>query len=235
MSRKQKILKAIVLLIVLVVFIYLVIELFPLFKELATEEGRNNFKETINSLGVKGVFVLIWIMCIQILVPILPGEPVEILAGMCFGPIKGMIYVLIGSFISSVFIITLVKIFGKKFIYTFVKKEKIEKLENSKFFKNTKKIDIIIFISFFIPGLPKDILIFIAALLPINTYRFLIISTFARIPSIISSTIAGSGLLGGNLMLSIGGYVITFAIVGILIYIVSRKDKNILKVVEEVR
>jgi len=235
MSKKQKILKGTVLLIVLVVFIYLVIELFPLFKELATEEGRNSFKETIESLGVKGVFVLIGIMCIQILVPILPGEPVEILAGMCFGPIKGMIYVLIGSFISSVLIITLVKIFGKKFIYTFVKKEKIEKLENSKFFKNTKKIDIIIFISFFIPGLPKDILIFIAALLPINTYRFLIISTFARIPSIISSTIAGSGLLGGNLMLSIGGYVITFAIVGVLIYIVSRKDKNILKVVEEVK
>ena len=235
MNKKQKILKIIIILIVLIFFIYLAKEFFPLFKELLTEEGRNNFKITIEGLGFKGIFVILGLMCVQIIIPIFPGEPVEVLAGMCFGSIKGLIIILFGVFISSIIIISLVKVLGKKFIYTFVKKEKIEKIENSKFFKNKKKIDILIFLLFLIPGTPKDILIYIAALLPINIYRFLVISTVARIPSIISSTIAGNNLVIGNLLFSIGVYVITFAITAIFIYLVNKKDKNIMKMVDEIK
>lgn len=235
MNKKQKILKIIIILIVLIFFIYLAKEFFPLFKELLTEEGRNNFKITIEGLGFKGIFVILGLMCVQIIIPIFPGEPVEVLAGMCFGSIKGLIIILFGVFISSIIIISLVKVLGKKFIYTFVKKEKIEKIENSKFFKNKKKIDILIFLLFLIPGTPKDILIYIAALLPINIYRFLVISTVARIPSIISSTIAGNNLVSGNLLFSIGVYVITFAITAIFIYLVNKKDKNIMKMVDEIK
>lgn len=235
MNKKQKILKIIIILIVLIFFIYLAKEFFPLFKELLTEEGRNNFKITIDGLGFKGIFVILGLMCVQIIIPIFPGEPVEVLAGMCFGSIKGLIIILFGVFISSIIIISLVKVLGKKFIYTFVKKEKIEKIENSKFFKNKKKIDILIFLLFLIPGTPKDILIYIAALLPINIYRFLVISTVARIPSIISSTIAGNNLVSGNLLFSIGVYVITFAITAIFIYLVNKKDKNIMKMVDEIK
>lgn len=235
MNKKQKILKIIIILIVLIFFIYLAKEFFPLFKELLTEEGRNNFKITIEGLGFKGIFVILGLMCVQIIIPIFPGEPVEVLSGMCFGSIKGLIIILFGVFISSIIIISLVKVLGKKFIYTFVKKEKIEKIENSKFFKNKKKIDILIFLLFLIPGTPKDILIYIAALLPINIYRFLVISTVARIPSIISSTIAGNNLASGNLLFSIGVYVITFAITAIFIYLVNKKDKNIMKMVDEIK
>lgn len=235
MNKKQKVLKIIIILIVLIFFIYLAKEFFPLFKELLTEGGRNNFKITIEGLGFKGIFVILGLMCVQIIIPIFPGEPVEVLAGMCFGSIKGLIIILFGVFISSIIIISLVKVLGKKFIYTFVKKEKIEKIENSKFFKNKKKIDILIFSLFLIPGTPKDILIYIAALLPINIYRFLVISTVARIPSIISSTIAGNNLVSGNLLFSIGVYVITFAITAIFIYLVNKKDKNIMKMVDEIK
>jgi uncharacterized membrane protein YdjX (TVP38/TMEM64 family) len=51
------------------------------------------------------------------------------------------------------------------------------------------------FISFFLPGMPKDILIYVAGLLPVKPWRFIIISTFARIPSIVSSTLAGTNLI----------------------------------------
>ncbi len=71
-------------------------------------------------------------------------------------------------------------------------------------------MDILVFLLFCIPGTPKDILTYIAVLLPINIYRFLVISTIARIPSVISSTIVGSSLLTGNLIFSIGVYAVTF-------------------------
>lgn len=235
MNKKQIILKVIILLVVLFFFVYLTKELLPIFMSLTSEEGRNTFKVTIENLGVKGVALVIGLMCSQILIPILPGEPVEILAGMCFGPINGLIITMCGAFISTFLIIFLIKILGKKFIYSIVKKERIDKLEKSKFFKDEKKLDILFFILFFIPGTPKDILVYIGALLPINTYKFLFIATVARIPSIISSTIAGSNIVGGNWLWTVMVYAITFILAGIFIYIVNKKDKNIIKIVDELK
>lgn len=235
MDKKQKVTRVVIIFIALILFIFLIAQFIPIFKELLTEEGINDFKVAIQSLGSKGVLVLIGLMCSQILLPILPGEPVEVLAGMCFGPIKGMIVVLIGAFISTILIIVLIKVLGKKFIYTLISEEKVKKIENSKFFKDKKKIDILIFLLFFIPGTPKDILIYIAVLLPINITRFMFISIFARIPSVISSTLAGSSLVDENFVFSIGVYVVTFVITAIFIYFVNKKDKNILKAVDEIK
>ena len=118
-----------------------------------------------------------------------------------------------------------VRKFGKSFIYSFVSKEKIEKLEKSKLFSNPKKLDTILFILFFIPGTPKDLFVYISGLLPVKPVRFLMISTFARFPSIISSTIVGSNLVVGNWTVIAITYIITFALAGIILYMFNKKEK----------
>lgn len=144
---------------------------------------------------------------------------------MCYGPIGGLAVILLGAFISSLIIFFAVRKLGRNFIYSFVSKEKIEKLENSRWFSNPKKLDLILLILFFIPGTPKDLLVYIGGLLPIKSVKFLLISTFARFPSIISSTIAGAGIASGDWRMAILGYVITFAIVGVIIYVFNKKGK----------
>ena len=115
---------------------------------------------------------------------------------------------------------------GRKFVYSFCKEESVKKIENSKLFQNPKKIEWIMIILFLIPGTPKDLLVYIAGLLPIKPLRFVLISTFARLPSVISSTIAGENILSGNIQVSIIAYVVTFIIVGIAIFIVNKLDKS---------
>ena len=148
---------------------------------------------------------------------------------MSYGPIGGLIVVFLGAFLSSFIIFFAVRKFGRNFIYSFVSKEKIEKLENSKWFSDEKKVDIILFLLFFIPGTPKDLLVYIGGLLPIKPLRFLLISTFARFPSIISSTIAGSNLVTGNWLAIVLSYGITFAIAGVIIFLLNKKEKAYIK------
>ncbi len=162
----------------------------------------------------------------QIFLFIIPGEPIEILAGICYGSIWGTVFVMVSAAIISLFIYLLVHKFGRKFIYDFVSKEKIDKIENSKVFKNPKTIRFIIFILFFIPGTPKDLLTYIASLLPIKPVEFIIISTLARFPSVISSTWAGASLLEGNWKLSLIIYAVTFLIVAIAVFIMKKFDKD---------
>lgn len=231
MSKKAKIVKIIILLLVIAIMIGAVIYLVPVIKELNTLEGQRAFQEKVNNAGFLGMLMLFGLQFAQIFLIIIPGEPIEILAGICYGPVWGTIFIMISAAIISIFIYLLVHILGRKFIYDFAGKERIEKVENSKVFQNPNTIRFIVFILFFIPGTPKDLLTYIAALLPIKPIEFIIISTIARFPSIISSTWAGASLLEGNWKFSLIIYGATFLIVFIIALIMKKLDKD--KVTDE--
>ena len=173
----------------------------------------------------------------QIFLVILPGEPFEILAGMCYGAVGGTIFILVTVFITTTIIFYLVKKFGKKLVYEFFEKKKVDKISKSKILNNPKKIENILFILFFIPGTPKDLVVYLGGILPVKPLRFILISTFARFPSIISSTLAGSNILQGNFKSMIFIYVITFALVGGVFAIIRifDKDKETEKVLNEIK
>lgn len=218
-TKKFKILKLILFILAIILLVAITIRLFPLFACLGTENGQANFKREIANSAFSGALVLLGLQLLQILVPVLPGEPIEFLAGMCYGTIGGMLIIFLGAFLSSFIVFYCVRKFGRNFINTFFGEDKISKLENSKWFSSPEKIELIFFIAFLIPGTPKDLFVYIAGLLPIRPSRFLLISTFCRFPSVISSTFAGSNLVSGNWALSIIAYIVTFTVSGVGLYI----------------
>lgn len=64
---------------------------------------------------------------LQIVLVVLPGEPLEILAGMCYGPIGGTIFIIVSVFITTTLIYLLVGKFGKKYLYNSILKRKNSK------------------------------------------------------------------------------------------------------------
>ena len=228
MSRKHKIkiFKIILLIIVATILLGLIIYLFPVMKDLSTVEGQIAFKDKVSASGIIGILTLFGLQVAQIFLIIVPGEPIEILAGMCYGSIGGTIFIMISACIISTTIFFLVRKFGRKFVYDFKKKKKVRKIENHKLFQNPKKIEMIMFILFLIPGTPKDLLVYIAGLLPIKPLKFVVISTFARFPSVISSTLAGENLAVGDWKMGLILYAIIFVLVGIVILVINHFDKD---------
>ena len=228
MNKKSilKILKIGLSILSIVVFVGLIIYLFPIMKNLTTKEGQVEFKNLVQTTGIYGFLMLFGLQFAQIFLVVLPGEPLEILAGMCYGTIGGTVFIFVSCAITSALILFLVRKFGKKYIYEFFKKEKIDKIENSKLFKSPEKVELIMTILFLIPGTPKDLLVYIGGLLPIKPVRFILISTFARFPSVISSTIAGANIVNGNFGITVLVYIITFSITALFIYLVNKFDKD---------
>ena len=99
------------------------------------------------------------------------------------------------------------------------------------FLKSKKNIELIIFIIFFIPGTPKDILTYFAPFTRIKLSTFLLITTVARIPSIITSTIGGNALSNQNYHFTITVFIITgiISILGLFAYksYINRQHKNL--------
>ena len=226
MSKRVRAFKYILLVLVIALIVGLMVYLVPVMKNLSTPEGQLGFKNQVEEMGFLGFLALFGLQFAQIFLIILPGEPMEILAGMCYGGIGGTIFITISACVISSLIFFAVRKFGRKFVYSFCSKERIDKIENSKLFQNPKKIEWIMLLLFVIPGTPKDLLVYIAGLLPLKPLRFILISTFARLPSVVSSTFAGGSIVAGNWTHSIAIYAVTFLLVGIFIFVVNKFDKD---------
>ena len=94
------------------------------------------------------------------------------------------------------------------------------------FYQKTQKIETVMALLFLIPGTPKDLLVYIGGLLPIKPLRFILISSFARFPSVISSTIAGASIVEGNIAVGAISYGVTFFITVMILILINIFDKN---------
>ena len=229
--KKTQIFKIILAIIVIAICIGVIIYLMPIIKNLRTTDGQMEFKQKIDDLGFLGLLMLFGLQFAQIFLIIIPGEPIEILAGMCYGGFGGLIFITVSVAILTTIISFTVRKLGRNFVYDFCDQKQIEKFEKSKLMQNTEKLEFIMMLLFLIPGTPKDLLVYIGSLLPIKPLRLILISTFARLPSVISSTYAGENLAVGDLKSSAIIYLVTFIIIGIIIFIVNKFDKS--KITEE--
>lgn len=198
------------------VMVWLAIQFMPFVSSLSDTAAREKLKASLQGQGVLGWLTLLGIQVMQIVVAIIPGEPIEVLSGVIYGTFGGLLTCLLGVLIGTIGIFYLTRWLGFSFVATFIKKEKFQKL---KFLQNSKRLELLTFILFFIPGTPKDVLTYFAGLTPIKPLRFILIATLARIPSIITSTYAGSILLEGNIwkFVIIYGATALLAGVGILV------------------
>lgn len=174
-------------------------------------------RQQLKELGIIGHLGLMFIMSLQVIFVFLPGEIIEIMAGFLYGPISGLLICMIGSAIGSFLIFTFVRKFGIHFIDKLIGKDKINEIH---FLKDKEKRNVLLFIVFFIPGTPKDILTYMMPITDMKLSTFLFITTIARIPSIITSTMGGHAIGVQNYMFSIFIFFITgvASVIGIYIY-----------------
>ena len=224
-----KVVRKISFILVILLFIIIIYSIYPIFKNISTAEGRNVAKESLSKFGIGGSLIIIVLEALKVFVVMLPGEPIEILSGMCYGPVLGLLVVYIGIIISTILISKIVKKFGIDLVKDIVPEEKFNKVEE--IIKTyPERIENIIFILYFLPIIPKDFLTYIGSLLPISTKKFLFISLVARFPAVFSSTFVGNKILDGDIKSIVVTYIITYSISLIIMVIYKyQKKKNSVK------
>ena len=185
------------------------------------------FRNWVDSHGILGEIAFIGMMFFQVVVAFVPGEPLEIGAGYAFGAIEGTILCVIAITLGSILVFLLVRTFGVKFVEIFFSREKIKSL---RFLRNKKSRNIITFLVFFLPGTPKDLLTYFVGLTDIKISHFILLTSIARLPSVITSTVGGNALGGKEYLFAIIVFSATLVLSGIgwLIYnfIAKKRNKN---------
>ena len=190
------------------------------------------FRLWVEERGFIGKVAFVGVVILQVIVAIIPGEPFEIAAGYAFGAVEGTVLCLIAATIGSIVVFMLVRLFGEKLVEVFFPQKKLSTL---RFLKSSPQRDFLFLVVFTVPGTPKDLLCYFAGLTDIRFPVWLLICSFGRIPSIITSTIGGDALGTKNYFFAAGVFVITLAIsgLGLLIYNAICKRKGVEKNVPE--
>ena len=171
----------------------------PLVRLLAQPETQEKLRSTIASLGVKGWFLFLLLQMLQIIVAFIPGEVVQLMAGVLYGTWGGLFTCLLGALFASAIIFFVVRKAGEGLLVRLFGKNKLAEYD---FLRDSERIETVTFVLFLIPGVPKDLLTYLAGISRINPWRFLLLSTLARTPALVVSTMIGSSASQGSLLVT---------------------------------
>ena len=208
---KSDIVRLVGLLAFIVITALIVLALRPYIADVFTEGGVGRLVERLQSAGVLGVLALLGLQVLQVVVAFIPGEVVQMAAGLMYGPWIGSLILIVGLVLASWLVFALVHKLGAPFVRDMVSTEHMEKFHE---FERTGKLSAIVFILFLIPGLPKDVFTYLVPLTDMRMKTFLILSNTARIPGILASTFVASGLGSGH-------YVSSIVVAAIMVVIVA--------------
>jgi len=203
----------------IVLMAVIVVVAWPYISDVFSEGGVERLVERVQNAGAAGVFILLGMQFLQVVVAFIPGEVVQLAAGLMYGPVFGSVLILVGCVISSTVVFALVHKLGAPFVQGMVSTEHLEKFRR---FEDSGKLDIIVFVLFLIPGMPKDVFTYIVPLTNMEYKRFIILTTVGRIPGVVASTYAASGFASGEF---VGPIVVLVVVAIIAIVAIVFRDK----------
>jgi uncharacterized membrane protein YdjX (TVP38/TMEM64 family) len=193
--------------VIICVIIFIMIR--PLIADLFTEGGTERVVEQIRNAGAAGVAILLALQFLQVVIAFIPGEVVQVAAGMMYGPWWGLLILWVGCFFSSWIVFEIVHRLGAPFVRAMVPEKWMNRLHD---FEESDRMNAVVFILFLIPGMPKDVLTYLIPLTDMPRRDFLLTANIARIPGMLMSTLAANGLLEGDYTMSIIIFLVVAAI-----------------------
>lgn len=182
------------------------------------------FRSWVDGHGALGCAAYAAMVFLQVVVAIIPGEPLEIAGGYAFGAWWGTALCLIGAVLGSAAVFALVRRWGRPLAEVVFPKEKLDKLQ---FLHSSPKRTALLWLIFTAPGTPKDLLCYFAGLTDMKWRTWLLIATVGRLPSIVTSTVGGGALGEQNYTAAAIAFGVALAAAGVgyLIYrIVCRRN-----------
>jgi uncharacterized membrane protein YdjX (TVP38/TMEM64 family) len=163
-------------------------QLWGLFKD------RDAIRGWIEGQGIWGPLAFIFLQIVQVVIFVIPGEIVQIAGGYAFGLWLGCLYSLIGITLGSLANFYAGRFLGRPFVESLFAREKIEKVEGV---TGSGKAAVGFFFLFVIPGIPKDVLCYVAGISKLRLFAFLGVSMAGRLPGILGSSYMGSAAYSG--------------------------------------
>jgi uncharacterized membrane protein YdjX (TVP38/TMEM64 family) len=142
------------------------------------------------------VFVLVQVL--QVLVAPIPGQVLAVAGGYLFGPWLGAAYSLAGMTIGSAIAFGLSRRFGRPYVSRLVGARRLARFDA---FVDRAGLPGV-FLLFLVPGLPDDVVCFVAGVTTIPIPLLILAAVTGRAPALVFASFVGAELAGGRLLVA---------------------------------
>lgn len=231
MAQNRKLLS----LVAFPLFIVAVAALVWIFRQdfIALFKDRDGIRDWIRAQGGWGMLAFVGLQALQVILFMLPGEIVQVAGGYAFGFWLSTGLSVAGILVGSVVNFYVGRILGRPFVEGVFGAEKVVRIEKA---TSSGKGAAGFFLFFLIPGIPKDILCYVAGMSRLSLALFMAVSMGGRLPGILGSAFMGSATQAGSYtaafvvfgiagLLFLGGLLFKDRIEGLIGRITARKGK----------
>ena len=171
--------------------------------------------------------LIICIQIIQVVICVLPGQPVQFAASYMFGVGWGFLLSIIGAVIGTIISFYLAKILGSDAMHMFFGEEKIKDYQKK---LNSGRGLLLAFLIYLIPGIPKDLVSYAAGISEMRSRPFLLVATAGRSPGMLGSLLLGHFFGRQNYK----AIVILSVIVAVILLICFIKRKSLIEFLDKI-
>ena len=183
------------------------------------KEWLSNLPELLDKYRNIAFLIIIAIQALQVIICVIPGQPIQYVSSYYFGIAWGYLLSITGAVIGATVAFYLARILGQDALHVIFGEEKVEEYRRK---LNSGKGMLAVLIIYLIPGLPKDLVGYVAGISEMKFRPFIILSTIGRSPGMLGSLLIGHFIGRKNYIAS----AITAAvIVLILIVCLVKRDK----------
>lgn len=217
MSKSRKI-KLLILGGVLIIFVLLGVFLlsgdnYEILKSIFAEHHTNEeLQEKLKGFGIRGYITVGILAMLQVMLPFLPAEPVQVIAGIAFGFPIGIACCTAGVLLGNLFIFIMYRIYGNRIRNFFVKNINFDFEKAS----NSKKVILVIFALYFLPAIPYGMICFFAASVGMKLPRYITITVLGALPSVCIGVGLGHVAIATSWIISIGVFLVLITLLTVL-------------------
>lgn len=220
MNKKKLAIIKLILLFSLIVILPIILY-FTCKNTLFNAEWLKNLPVFLEQYKNEAVLILIGLQILQVVICVLPGQPIQFASSYMFGVVGGYLISIVGAIIGATIAFFLAKLLGAQSVMDIFGKEKVENYRRK---INSGKGLLLVLIIYLIPGLPKDLVGYVAGISNMGFLPYIVISSIGRSPGMLGSLFVGKFFHSGNYF----AIAVVAVICAIVLYICWRKRDKII-------
>lgn len=182
-------------------------------------------REWLRATGPVAPLIFLALQALQVVVFVIPGEIPQVVGGYLFGVLKGSLLSLLGITFGASLNFLVSRLLGLPFVYALFHRDRVDRIRE---LASSRRARLSFFLLFLIPGLPKDVLCYVAGLSPLSLPVFLLYSTLGRIPGILGSALIGDAAAGRRWLLA-GGILLTATVLFVVGFLFRERIQLLLE------
>lgn len=193
MKKKVAIIKLILLIVLLIslpIILYITCR-----DTLFNAEWLKNLPVLLANNKFTAAIILVGLQILQIIICVLPGQPIQFAASYIFGTLGGYLISVSGAIIGVIIAFFIARLLGAEAIRLIFGEEKVDEYHRK---LNSGKGLLIVLLIYLVPGLPKDLVSYVAGISEMRLIPFIIVSTLGRTPPMFGSLLIGTFLQTKN-------------------------------------